>query len=611
MHIAVVGTPGRLALRRLDGADGTRATGGGDRGRSATMPATPASLADVEREAADRRPRWVWWSTLGQGDAAHPSPGYPALLRAGVRLERAHDLGLAERLLAGAQGRNPDALEWARLPGEPEPAEDAANLLPLDGLDGLDVLDGHDGLGPSDLPDGRGSRADAVASRAAPAHLDDVARTLADQQRRIATTPDPRRFALLVAAESAAALAAAEMSHAGLPWRLDVHDRLLRELLGARPAFGGRPARLQALAERVAAALGAPGLNLDSQPHLLRALRRAGLPVRSTGKWELRRHEHPALEPLHHYKELYRLHVAHGWAWADQWVREGRFRPQYVPGGVVSGRWATRGGGALQIPKAVRGAVMPDDGWVLIGADAGQLEPRVLAALSGDPRMVKATRAGDLYAALAEQAFGRADARQEAKIGLLAAMYGGGTGSPELAALRRRFPVAFALVEDAARIGENGGVVRSVLGRTCPPPSGRDLEWPEDAEDVPAAARSRDGDRDPQAVAAARGRARGRFTRNFVIQGSAADWANVLIAILRGRLAAIGGAPDGRWHDDRPHLVFFQHDEVLVHSPAEHAEAACAAVRDAAAEATRLVLGDVGVPVPLEPAVIASYAEKG
>lgn len=579
MHIGVVGSPGHLAVRRLDVVDEREGSDGEARLPGGVLAA--GALGDVERDVADRRPRWVWWSTLGHGDPAHPSPGYPDLLRAGVRLERVHDTGLVERLLRGAEGRDPDGVGWARLPAEP------------------DAQGGDDGLLP--IEDGSPSAPTPGAE-----HLDELASTFADQRTRIANAPDPRRFALLAAAESAAALAAAEMSHAGLPWRRDVHDRLLTDLLGERPAFGGHPSKLAALAEQVAAALDSPGLNLDSQPHLLRALRRAGLPVRSTSKWELRRHRHPALEPLHHYKELYRLHVAHGWAWAEQWVREGRFRPQYVPGGVVSGRWATRGGGALQIPRAVRAAVVPDDGWVLIGADAGQLEPRVLAALSGDARMAEATRAGDLYAALAEQAFGRGEARQDAKIGLLGAMYGGGVGTPELAALKRRFPTAFALVEEAARVGETGGVVRSVLGRTCPPPSAGDLQWP--AEEVAGAA---DGGRDPAAVAAARGRARGRFTRNFVIQASAADWANVLIAVLRGRLATLGGPVDGRWHDDRPHLVFFQHDEVLVHSPAEHADAACTAITDAAAEATRLVLGDVGVPVPMEPKVIASYAEKG
>src|SRR6202042_1520513 len=100
------------------------------------------------------------------------------------------------------------------------------------------------------------------------------------------------------------------------------------------------------------------------------------------------------------YKELSRLHAAHGWTWLDAWVRDGRFRPEYVVGGVVSGRWASRGGGALQIPRVLRRAVVADPGWVLVVADAAQLEPRVLAALAGDRAFAEAAGTGDLYLAL-------------------------------------------------------------------------------------------------------------------------------------------------------------------------------------------------------------------
>jgi DNA polymerase-1 len=391
---------------------------------------------------------------------------------------------------------------------------------------------------------------------------------------------------LLVAAESASCLAAAEMTAAGVPWDAGTHDRLLTELLGPRPASPSlRPAKLQALAEDAAAALDDPRVNLDSQVDLLRSLRRAGLPVTSTRRHELRRHDHPAVAPLIRYRELARLHAAHGWAWRDQWVRDARFHPEYVPGGVVSGRWATRGGGALQIPKAVRAAVVAPPGRLLVVADAGQLEPRVLAALARDPGLVAATTEGDLYAALAREALGRPEARAEMKVALLSAMYGGGAGSPALAALRRRFPAALALLEIAARTGEAGGSVHSVLGRTSPaaPP-----DWLSGLPDPAAGARSR---------------AYGRFTRNFVIQASAADWAAVLLATLRLSLAVLR---------DRgfAELVFFQHDEVVVEVDAPLADAAVEAVRAAGATATRLVLGETGVSVPLDARAVRSYADR-
>ncbi|HEV7755187.1 MAG TPA: bifunctional 3'-5' exonuclease/DNA polymerase, partial [Mycobacteriales bacterium] len=299
---------------------------------------------------------------------------------------------------------------------------------------------------------------------------------------------------------------------------------------------------------------------------------RAGFELPSTRSWVLREVDHPAVAPLLAYKELARIHTANGWAWQDEWVRGGRFRPGYVPAGVVSGRWATRGGGGLQIPRRLRGAVVADPGHVLVVADAGQLEPRVLAAMSADPAMVRAAGDADLYAALAAESFD--GDRDRAKIGLLAAMYGqtGGSAAVPLGVLRRRYPVALDLLEDAARTGEHGGLVRSRLGRTCPPGS---------PADGPAA------------------RARGRFTRNFVVQATAAEWAAALLAGLRRRLTGIDGAE----------LVFFQHDEVVVHTPTAGAEAVVAAVHDAGVDAGRLLFGDSGVRFPLVAVAADCYAD--
>src|SRR5262249_13339707 len=147
---------------------------------------------------------------------------------------------------------------------------------------------------------------------------------------------------------------------------------------------GTRPARLAELAAQISAALGGRPVNPDSPTQLVKALGAAGVRVSSTRFWELREVDHPVIPPLLEYKEPSRLHAAHGWAWLDEWVCGGRFRPEYVVGGVVSGRWASRGGGALQIPRVLRRAVVADPGWVLVVADAAQLEPRVLAALAGD-----------------------------------------------------------------------------------------------------------------------------------------------------------------------------------------------------------------------------------
>lgn len=312
--------------------------------------------------------------------------------------------------------------------------------------------------------------------------------------------------------------------------------------------------------------------------------------MQSTRSAELRKVNHPAIALLLEYKELARLHTANGWSWLDTWVCGGRFRPEYVVGGVVSGRWASRGGGALQIPKLLRQAVVADPGWTLVVADAAQLEPRILAALAGDRAFAQAAGAGDLYAAVATAIGGD---RAAAKVALLSAMYGGtgGDGGLSLALLRRRFPQASAFVESAARAGEEGRVVRSVLGRACPPPSAAWRSLTSESGDP-------DQERDPGAGPAAR--ARGRFTRNFVVQASAADWALVLLALLRARLADL---------DRRPQLVFFQHDEVIVHCPADLAADVANGIEAAAAAATRLVFGATDVSFPMTTAIVECYAD--
>jgi DNA polymerase-1 len=513
--------------------------------------------AEVGRLEAAEGPRWVWTAT----DEVYP--GLP-------RVARCHDVKLVESLLLGQEGRHgrPRALgaAWARLRGLPEPPD-----APGPGAEDQPVLFAAD---RHHLP----QDADPLTALVA---------VHADQRRRIDAGEHPDRMRLLCAAESAGALAAVEMGRDGLPWSAAAHDELLIGLLGPRPAGGARPALLNDLALQVQEALG-QSLNPDSPAQVLPAFARVGVQLTSTRSHELKQVDHPAAALLLRYKELSRIHVAHGWAWRERWAPGGRFRPEYVAGGVVTGRWATRGGGALQIPRLLRGAVIADPGHRLVVADAGQLEPRVLAAMSGDTGLTRAAAAGDLYAALARDAFD--GDRPRAKIGLLAAMYGqtGGEAGQPLAVMRRRFPSALALLEAAARTGEAGGVVRSQLGRTSPAPSA-DRFLDESADPADGAS--------PDRRAA---RSWGRFTRNFVIQASASDWALAMLAALRRRLTEVG---------PEPRLVFFQHDEVIVHTPTPLAAEVAAAVTAAGDEARRLVFGATEVPFPLHTHTVECYVD--
>jgi DNA polymerase-1 len=505
----------------------------------------PAAVAAAEAAGG---PRWV---------LADVARDYPPLLAAGVRLDRCRDLRLAERLLSRVEGREPP-------PVVAESDPDAGTLFERE----PDPVDG-------------------------PALLTRLQATWLDQRRRTGAA-GIAGLGTLLAAESAGALVAAEMSRTGVPFDRAVHDRLLRDLLGPRPPKGLRPRKLQALADKVVDAFGHQ-LNPDSTKQVLAAFHAAGVEVKTTHSWELHSVDHPAVEALKTYREHARVWTAFGWNWADTWVTDtpdetaraagerpdrGRFRPVYMVGGADTGRWGTDGGGALQLPHAVRAPIRAEPGWKLVAADAAQLEPRLLAAISGDPAMIAATAADDLYTELAPRLGGE---RSKAKIALISAMYGGTAGdAAQLVQLMRdRFPAAFERVESAARTGEKGGLVRTWLGRTVPAPSAK--WWTKlNSEEGSQAARSR-----------------GRFTRNFIVQGTAAEWALVLLALLRRELHD-GGLGE---------LVFFLHDEVMVHCPAERAAAVCEAIERCAEGATRTLFGDLPVRVPLRPKVVDSYAD--
>ncbi|MGV9337536.1 bifunctional 3'-5' exonuclease/DNA polymerase [Streptomyces sp. NPDC003688] len=528
------------------------------------LPAGPVRRESDLAEAVRSRPevtRWVWRST---------AEVYPRLLATGVRVERCYDIEDAETLLLGHEGRYGEprsaAAALARLRGGPVPPD------------------------PPQRPADRGSQSPLFEPAAARMPLQDLLEVYADQHRRHDRTAHPDRMRLLTTAESAGMLVAAEMNRAGLPWSAEVHREVLHGLLGERYAGGGEPRRLAELADEISTAFG-HRVRPDLPAEVVKAFAKAGVKVTSTRRWELRTVDHPAVAPLLEYKRLYRIWVAHGWSWLRDWVHDGRFRPEFQAGGTVTGRWVTNGGGALQIPKVIRRATVADPGWRLVVADADQMEPRVLAAISRDPALMEvASRESDLYQSVSERAF--SGDREQAKLAVLGAMYGqtSGDGLKNLAALRRRFPAAVAYVDEAARAGEEGRLVRTWLGRTCPPATAT----PDAAEEagIPLALD------DSPAPDGGGARARGRFTRNFVVQGSAADWTLLLLAALRRTCATLSAE-----------LVFFQHDEVIVHCPAEETDQVIQAIHDASALAARLTFGDTPVRFSFTTAVVECYAD--
>src|SRR5690625_6523332 len=146
--------------------------------------------------------------------------------------------------------------------------------------------------------------------------------------------------------------------------------------------------------------------------------------------------------------------------------------------------------------------------------------------MSADGARLSDVCSSDLYAGIVGA--GIVATRQEAKTGMLGALYGGTTGDSGrvVPRLRRSFPDAMRLVDDAAATGERGGTVSTWLGRSSPAP---EEAWVQ----AQRSANQPDAPSGEQERARRSARDRGRFTSNFVVKGTAAEGAMSCISGLR------------------------------------------------------------------------------
>jgi len=102
------------------------------------------------------------------------------------------------------------------------------------------------------------------------------------------------------------------------------------------------------------------------------------------------------------------------------------------------------------------------------------------------------------------------------------------------------------------------------------------------------------GDREARSRAAARG----RYGRNAMVQGAAAELFKVWAVTVRARGRAIDAS-----------VVLCLHDELLVHVPVEHADAAAALVDDALQEAAARWAPDRSVRFLADTSIIPTWAD--
>jgi DNA polymerase I len=111
--------------------------------------------------------------------------------------------------------------------------------------------------------------------------------------------------------------------------------------------------------------------------------------------------------------------------------KDGRLRGSLNSLGTASGRMASSSPNLQNMPNSdkypVRESFVPKEGCVFICYDYKQLEPTILAHVTGDPELIKIyTEGGDIYQGIAD-AIGIT--RKQAKVLVLAIMYGMGADS--------------------------------------------------------------------------------------------------------------------------------------------------------------------------------------
>jgi DNA polymerase-1 len=527
-------------------------------------------LETVVRYAAEleqrEHPRWLVSSA---GAALRP------LVDAGVRVQRCWDVAEVHRLLHGGWHADLGRV-WAAAHGLdastlPRPAgEDLFDLLDPDLADAADTdapvrPDGH--LRPDVLDETWAtseSRLQAIAT---------VPTEIASRQERALRELGPRTLAAAYS-ESAAAVLCLELERDGLPVDRRAAEELIAAATGPRPRDEADAIRLrgQRDARVLAHAPGREGTDLRNPAQVKELLAAVGVSVPNTRKFVLERYRatHPLVEALLEWRKDERIATTYGYRWLDEHVgADGRLRGGWTACDGAAGRMTAQNG-LHNLPAPLRPAVTAELGHVFVRADLGQIEPRVLAVVSGDRAFAEATQADDLYAPVAEKL---GIERKVAKVAVLAAMYGqrSGAAGQALGDLERAYPIAMGLLDQAYASGVARQPLRTFGGRRI----NLDADWPG----------SDDG-------------GRGRFARNALIQGSAAELFKAWAATVRHVTAPTGAQ-----------IVLCLHDELLLQAPEDRAEEVADAVQRCLEDSARRWAGTDQVRFVADTGVIRRWSD--
>jgi DNA polymerase I len=272
------------------------------------------------------------------------------------------------------------------------------------------------------------------------------------------------------------------------------------------------------------------------------------------------RHEHPIVEVVEEWREYSKLLNTYlGPLPSLISTEDGRLHTTFNQAVAATGRLSTTNPNLQSIPirtelgREIRTAFIAEPGHKLLSADYSQIELRILAHVSGEPKLREAfARGDDIHTATAAEVLGKdpatltKDDRNVAKMINYGIVYGiSAFGLSENLGIEReeaqtyidaylaRFPHVQDFIQRTIERAERDGYARSLLGRQRPVPELR--------------ASNR----------ATRGLGE-RFAVNFVMQGSNADIIKVAMVAIHRRLREEGRAA---------RLVLQVHDELLLEVP--------------------------------------------
>jgi DNA polymerase-1 len=284
------------------------------------------------------------------------------------------------------------------------------------------------------------------------------------------------------------------------------------------------------------------------------------------------RGEHEIVAVLEEWRELTKLINTYLGPLPSMIGEDGRLHTTFNQSVAATGRLSTSNPNLQAIPirtelgREIRSAFVAEPGWKLVSADYSQVELRILAHVSGEPKLREAfARGEDIHAATAAEVLGRPqaaltkDERNIAKMVNFGIIYGiSAFGLSENLEIPReeaqtyidaylaRFPHVQDFIARTIEQATQDGYVTTLLGRRRPVPE------------------IRASNRQTRSLGE-------RLAVNSVMQGTAADIIKVAMVSVDDRLRAEGRAS---------RLVLQVHDELLLEAPDAEVPAAREALRE-------------------------------